>query len=140
MARDPLAILWRLRDAAVTEASRDLAAARARELLDVQRLDEHTLLVRREQSEATGEHVAAFATWLPYARQHADRLQATLLTEAARVRRLQQILVGRRTDAEAVAKAMKRQRVEAGVIAARKEQDMMDEAAGRAGRLNTAQA
>jgi hypothetical protein len=139
MARDPLAVLWRLRDAAVTEASRDLAAARARELREVQRLDEHALVVRREQSEAAGEDVAAFAAWLPYARQHADRLQATLQTEAARVRRLQQILVGHRTDAEAVAKAMQRQRAEADVIVARKEQDMMDEAAGRAGRFNAGQ-
>jgi flagellar biosynthesis chaperone FliJ len=139
MARDPLAILWRLRDAAVTEASRDLAAARTRELQQVQRLDEHMLSMRREKSEAIDEHVAAFATWLPYARQHTDRLEATLQTEAARVRRLQQILVGRRTDAEAVAKAMQRQRSEAGLITARKEQDLMDEAAGRAGRFNAGQ-
>jgi hypothetical protein len=134
MARDPLAVLWRLRDAAVTDASRDLAMARACEVQAVQRLDAHRLHVREEQSEAASEHVAAFAAWLPYARQTTERLSASLQTEEARVRRLQQILVGRRTDAEAVAKALQRQRAEAGVVQARKEQAIMDEAAGRSGR------
>jgi flagellar biosynthesis chaperone FliJ len=134
MKRDPLAVLWRLRDAAVTEASRDLAAARARETKEAQRLDDHRSHVRYEQSEAVGEHVAAFAVWLPHARQQADRLQASLQAETVRVRRLQQILVSRRTDAEAVAKAMQRQLAEAALTVSRKEQAIMDEAAGRSGR------
>ena len=135
MARDPLAVLWRLRDAAVTEASRDLAVARACEMREAQRLDAHRLHMRQEQSEAAGEHVAAFAAWLPHARQNTERLSASLQAEEARVRRLQQILVGRRTDAEAVAKALQRQRAEAGLVQTRKEQAIMDEAAGRSRRL-----
>jgi flagellar biosynthesis chaperone FliJ len=48
---------------------------------------------------------------------------------------LQQILLSRRMDAEAVAKAVQRQREEAGRKAAGKEQAVMDEAASRAGRF-----
>jgi flagellar export protein FliJ len=135
MPRDPLAVLRRLRDAAVTEARRNLAAALASERREAQRLDQHRLHMRHEQSQAAAEHVADFADWLPYARQRADHLQAALASEQARVLHLQQILVGRRTEAEAVAKAMQRQREAARLIQARKEQGVMDEAAGgRAGR------
>jgi flagellar export protein FliJ len=131
MARDPLAVLRRLREAAATEARRNLAAALASEMRQARQLDEHRLHIRHEQSVAGGEHVAAFAEWLPYAQQRADHLQAALANEQARVRHLQQILVGRRTEAEAVAKAMQRQREAAALIQARKEQGVMDEAAGR---------
>jgi flagellar export protein FliJ len=131
MPRDPLAVLRRLREAAVTEARRNLAAALASEVRQARHLDEHKLHIRHEQSNAEGEHVAAFAEWLPYARQRADHLQAALASEQARVLHLQQILVGRRTEAEAVAKAMQRQGEAAALIQARKEQGMMDEAAGR---------
>ena len=131
MARDPLAVLWRLRDAAVTEASRDLAAARAREAHAAQRLDEHVRLMARERSEAGAAHAAAFAAWLPHARQHAAGLRAGLLGETARVAQFQQILAARRTEAEAVAKALQRREAEAGLARARREQAAMDEAAGR---------
>jgi flagellar export protein FliJ len=131
MARDPLAVLQRLRDAAVTEARRNLAAALASELQETRRLDQHRSQMQHEQSLAAGEHVAEYAQWLPYAHQRADQLQATLASEQARVRQLQQILTGRRTEAEAVAKAMQRQQLAAAVIRARKEQAAMDEAAGR---------
>ncbi len=131
MARDPLAVLWRLRDAAVTEASRELAVARAREADEARRADEYQRHVRHEQDDATGDHVAAFAAWLPHARQQADRLKANLQAEEAHVRRLQQILVSRRTDAEAVAKVRQRQQAIAALVQARKEQSTMDEVAGR---------
>ena len=131
MARDPLAVLWRLRDAAVTEASRELAAARAREAHEAQRLDEHGRCMAREQSEAGVAHAAAFAAWLPRARQQADRLRAGLLGEATRVARLQQVLAARRIEAEAVAKALQRQEAEAGLARARRDQAVMDEVAGR---------
>jgi flagellar export protein FliJ len=133
MARDPLAVLRRLREAAVTEARRNLAAALASEMQQARQLDEHRRQIRHEQSEATGEHVVAFGEWLPYARQRSDQMQAALASEQVRVGQLQQILVGRRTEAEAVAKAMQRQREAAGLIQARKEQAVMDEAAGRRG-------
>ena len=115
----------------MTEARRNLAAALASERQQARQLDEHRLHIRHEQSEAAGEHVAAFGEWLPYARQRADHMQAALANEQARVLQLQQILVGRRTEAEAVAKAMQRQREAAALIQARKEQNVMDEAAGR---------
>jgi flagellar export protein FliJ len=131
MARDPLAVLRRLRDAAVTEARRDLAAALAAERQQAQRLDEHRQQMRNEQHEASAGHVAAFAEWLPYAHQRTGQLQATLGAEQVKVLRLQQILVGRRTEAEAVAKALQRQQAAADLVLARKEQGAMDEAAGR---------
>lgn len=131
MPRDPLAVLRRLRDAAVTEARRNLAAALASERQQARQLDEHRLHIRHEQFAAEGEHVAAFAEWLPHARQRADHLQSALANEQVRVGHLQQILAGRRTEAEAVAKAMQRQREAAALIQARKEQGVMDEAAGR---------
>jgi hypothetical protein len=134
MARDPLKVLWRVRDAAVTEASRDLAAARTCEMRASRRLDEHRLEMRDEQLVADDGHVAAFAAWLPSARLHADRLTSVLLTEQAHVLRLQQVLVARRTEAEAVTKVMQRRLSEASVMLARKEQATMDEAAGRTGR------
>ena len=134
MPRDPLAVLRRLRDAAVTEARRNLAAALASEMQQARQLDEHRRQIRHEQCEAAGEHVAAFGEWLPHARQRADQLQAALASEQVRVGQLQQILVGRRTEAEAVAKAMQRQQEAAGLVQARKEQAVMDEAAGRRGR------
>jgi flagellar biosynthesis chaperone FliJ len=134
MRRDPLVVLRRLRHAAVTEASRELAMARVREQQAVQRLDGHHAQVRQETSEAVAGQVAAFANWLPHARQHGERLAAGVQVEEARVRRLQQILVGRKTDAEAVVKALHRRQVEAALIEGRKEQAVMDEAAGRRGR------
>ena len=129
MARDPLAVLWRLRDAAVAEASRELAAARTHERLLAQLLDEHRLQMQGEQSEASGELVATFAAWRPGAQQRIDHLQAALLNEEADVQRQQQFLVGRRTDAEAVDKAIQRRQAEAGLIRARQEQAIMDQAA-----------
>ncbi len=131
MARDPLAVLWRLRDAAVTEASRDLGAARVREAHAAQRLDEHVRLMARERAEAGAACAATFAAWLPHARQHADNLQAGLLSETARVAQLRQALAVRRTEAEAVAKVLQRQKAEAALARARRDQAVMDEAAGR---------
>lgn len=139
MERDRLAVLWRLRDAAVTEASRDLAAARAREEQARGQLADHQRLMQHEQSTTAGEDVATFVIWRSFAGQVRDRLQAELQAEEARVRRLQQVLLTRRTDAEAVAKAVERQRAEAGRIAAGKEQARMDEAASRATRFGTGQ-
>ncbi|HET6307823.1 MAG TPA: hypothetical protein VFG12_11590 [Rhodopila sp.] len=131
MKRDPLAVLHRLREAAVTEAKRNLAAALASERQQARQLDDHKQLIRNEQSLAAGEHLAAFATWVPCAWQHTERLQTALATEQAKVAQLQQILVRSRTEAEAVAKAMQRQRDAAALIQARKDQATLDEAAAR---------
>jgi flagellar biosynthesis chaperone FliJ len=131
MARDPLAVLRRMREAAVTEAQRNLAAALIREAQEARRLEQHHSTIRHEMSEAVGEYGAAFADWLPYARQHAETLQTTLAGEQARVVHLQEILTRRRTEAETVAKAMQRQHLEAELIRARKEQAALDEAASR---------
>lgn len=131
MPRDALKVLWRVRDAAVTAASRDLAAARAAEAHHAGQLDAHCEATRHEQSGATGSLITAFVEWLPHARRTADGLRLAVQTEQARVSRLQQALVLRRTEAEAVAKAMARRDEAAGLVMARQDQAAMDEAAGR---------
>lgn len=134
MKRDPLTLLLRLREAAVTEASRELAAGRAREAEQAAALAGFRSTMSEEQSGATGALVETFAAWLPSARQQAGRLQAALAGQEAVVRRLQQTLVARKTEAEAVAKALRRQQAQAAAALARKDQAVMDEAASRSGR------
>jgi flagellar export protein FliJ len=136
LARDPLAILWRLRDAAVTEASAALASARESTRQLSERLDSHNAQTRQEQTQAQSMDGAAFSAWLPQARKRATSLQNQLSSEEARSHRLLQALTERRTEAEAVAKALERQRKVAGTLAARHEQQAMDEAAGNNYRVN----
>lgn len=136
MARDPLAVLWRLRDAAVTEASAALAAARASARQLHERLEAQNAQTRQEQSLTGCMDGAAFSAWLPQARKHAASIQKQLSSEEARVLRLLQALTERRTEAEAVAKALERQRAARGALAARHEQQAMDEAAGNSHRGN----
>ncbi|MBC7799416.1 MAG: flagellar FliJ family protein [Gemmatimonadaceae bacterium] len=138
MARDPLKVLWRVRDKAVMAASRDLAAAREAEAHHVGLLGEHCATMRREQEAAIGPLVAAFIEWLPHARRQADGLHRAVQTEQARVAGLQRALVVRRTEAEAVSKAISRKEAAAGQVTTRKEQAAMDEAAGRSGALRFA--
>ena len=131
MARDPLAVLSRVREAAVTEASRELAAALAAAAGARCRLEAHRQHVRQEQTDAVGEGVAAFAAWLPTARRRTEQMVSDLHLRDGVVLRLQHVLVLRKTDAEAVAKAMQRKRQEADLVRARKEQAVMDEVGGR---------
>jgi len=133
MARDPLAVLWRLREAAVAEAGRELAQARDGVRRAMLRLDVLREQLRCEQADTGPEDVATFAVWLPQARLQLQRGQASLLEAETHVPRLQQVLVGRRTESEAVAKAMQRRHATAALVLARREQAVMDEAAGRRG-------
>src|ERR1700740_3734240 len=127
MKGPPLSVRPRLREAAVMDAKRTLAAALAGERRQAHQLDQHQHLIRQEQSMASGEHLSAFATWAPCAWQHTERLQAALETEQEKVAQLQQVLARSRTEAEAVAKAMQRQRDTAALIQARKDQASLDE-------------
>ena len=131
MARDPLAVLSRVREANVTEASRELAAALAAAPRPRRRLEAHRQHVSQEQTGAVGEDVAAFAAWLPAARRRTDQMVSDLRLEDGLVLRLQHVLVLRRTEAEAVTKAMQRKRQDADLAAAKKEQAVMDEVGGR---------
>ncbi len=116
---------------AVDEATAELARALARERDALRRADAQEAAIRREQAEAGGHDAAAFAEWLPHARDRLASLRATVRGEQERVRRCQAVLTERRTAAEAVAKALERQRTAAALVAARREQAVMDEAAGR---------
>jgi hypothetical protein len=130
LQRDRLAILARLRDAAVTEASRALASARSAARETAVRLDVHNARTLQEQSQAGDMEGAAFSLWLPQARRQEASLRRQLGAEEARIGALLQVLVACRTDAEAVAKAIGRQQEAAAAVAARREQQVLDEAAG----------
>lgn len=134
MARDPLVVLSRLREAAVAEAGRELARARDGVRHAALQLDAQREQIRREQADVGPEQVAAFAAWLAQARLQAQRRQAALLDAQAHAQRLQQVLINRRTESEAVAKALGRQQAAMAVDVARREQAVMDEAAGRRNR------
>ncbi len=134
MPRDPLAVLARLREAAVTEASRALASAHGTAHQLTARLEAHTALTLHEQSHTPDMDGATFAAWLQQARHQAHSLRQLLSAEEARAARLLQALVVCRTEAEAVAKALGRQRAAAVTLAARHQQQAMDEASATARR------
>ena len=131
MRRDPLAILQRVRDAAVVEATRELAGGLQREQAGRQRLVEHNETVRREQAEAGTTDTVDFAAWLPRAHAIARGNAGSLAAEEERVRRLRQALLVKRTEAVAVEKAMERRQAAVSLARSRREQAAMDEAAGR---------
>ncbi len=132
MARDPLAVLWRVRVAAVEAATRDLALALAEERAATARVEAHAARMGRERDAARGDLAADFAAWLPQAVRHAEQLRAVLSQAQALVARRRDILVARRTEAEAIAKARERQSAAAASLRGRRDQAIIDEiAAGR---------
>jgi flagellar biosynthesis chaperone FliJ len=131
MRRDPLAILQRVRDAAVVEATRELAGGLQREQTGRQRLVEHNETMRREQAEADTADAVDFAAWLPRARVIAGGNARSLAAEEERVGRLRQALLAKRTEAAAVKKAIERRQAAVSLARSRREQAAMDEAAGR---------
>ena len=131
MRRDPLAILQRVRDAAVVEATRDLAGGLQREQAGRQRLVEHNETMRREQAEAGTAGAVDFAAWLPRARAIAGGNARSLAAEEERVGRLRQALLAKRTEAAAVEKVIERRQAAVSLARSRCEQAAMDEAAGR---------
>ncbi len=131
MRRDPLAILQRVRDAAVVEATRELASGLQREQAGVQRLAEHTETILREQAEVEVPDTLDFAAWLPHARAVADSNARSLAADTKRVGRLRQALLAKQTEAAAVGKAIERRQAEVSLARSRREQAAMDEVAGR---------
>ena len=131
MRRDPLAVLQRVRDAAVMEATRELAGGLQREQAGRQRLVEHNDTMRREQAEVGVADTADFAAWVPHARAIAAGNASSLAVDEDRVRRLRQTLLAKRTEAAAVEKATERRQAAVSLVRSRHEQAAMDEAAGR---------
>ena len=134
MARDALAVLSRARAAGVAEASRDLAAALA--LADAGRigLETHRQHMVREQAGATSYDVHHFAAWLPEARRKSEQILVACRRQHEVVVRLQHALMVRKTEAEAVTKAIQRAKQVANLVIARKEQAVLDEVGGRRAR------
>jgi hypothetical protein len=131
MRRDPLAVLQRLRDAAVVEATRELAAGLQREQACRQRLIDHGETMGREQAGAGFAGAVDFAAWLPRARAIAACHARRLTAEEEQLGRLRQALLARQTEAAVVEKAMERRRAAVLLTRSRLEQAVMDEAAGR---------
>jgi hypothetical protein len=131
MARDPLAVLARMRAAAVTEARRALAAAAGNARAAEEAQSAHGATVLREQADASGDGVADFAAWLPAARARGRELAGESEARAARIEPARAALIARRTEAEAVDAAVARRRAEAVAAAERRERAATDEVAGR---------
>ena len=131
MARDLLAVLSLVREASVVSASRDLAAARAAADAERLRLELHRQSMAQEQSGTTSSDVHYFAAWLPEARRKVEQILVGCRRQDDVVVQLQRVLAERKTEAEAVVKAMQRAKEAALLAAARKEQAVMDEAGGR---------
>lgn len=127
MARDPLTVLSRIREAAVTETSRELAAALTAADAERCRLEAYRQHVLKEQVDAIGEDIAVFAAWLPTARKRTDQMLSDLRREDNLVLRLQGLLLFRRTEAEGVTKAIQRRKHETDLAKARLDQAVMDE-------------
>lgn len=127
MARDPLTVLSRIREAAVIETSRELAAALTAANAERYRLEAYRQHVLREQVDAIGEDIAVFAAWLPAVRKRTDQMLSDLRREDNLVLRLQGLLLFRRTEAEAVTKAIQRRKHETDLAKARLDQAIMDE-------------
>jgi hypothetical protein len=130
MARDPLAILARVREAAATDAKRRLAMviADARETQEA--LAAHAQGIVREQGNAAGDDVAVFAAWLPAARAHGCELADRVAATEGQVSEARRVLTARRMETKAVGKAIERRDAETAALSARKSQDAMDEFAG----------
>ena len=131
MRRDPLAIMQRVRDAAVLEATRELAGGLQRERAGRQRLADDNEAIGREQAEAGVAGAVDFAAWLPRARFVAAGHARSLADDELRVERLRQALLAKRTEAAAVEKAIERRQAAVSLARSRLEQAAMDEAAGR---------
>lgn len=127
MARDALTVLSRIREAAVTETGRELAAALTAADAERCRLEAYRQHVLREQVDAVGENIAVFAAWLPAVRKRTDQMLSDLQRMDDLVLRLQGVLLLHRTEAEAVTKAIQRRKHETDLAKARLDQAIMDE-------------
>jgi flagellar biosynthesis chaperone FliJ len=128
--RDALQVLQRLRQEAVKQAARELAAAQAAQQQQLGRLERHRLLIAQERAAADGPGMAA---WYPYARAQQQTLATELTHHEVRSTQQREHLTLQRLAAQAVAKALTHRDSLAAVQRARRDQSVMDEAAARAG-------
>lgn len=134
MARDPLAVLSRIRGAAVAEARRALAAALAAEHRCASAAQAARDTVRDEEQAATASDTLALIAWLPLARQRIAEADQTLKAATLEVGRWRTELTARRAAEEAVSTLLKQRATEMALLAARREQAVLDEAAARSRR------
>lgn len=128
MRRDPLKILARVREAAVMEATRELAGALSQERAERQALADQVARVQSELAAAGPDEAGWLGGWL-VASQAARARQAVAITAAAeQVARSQQALLLRRTDAKVVDAARAQAQAAADTVRRRAEQAALDEA------------
>jgi hypothetical protein len=108
--------------------------ARSAENREAARLDAHLALVASEQAQAGGERLPGFVAWLPHAASERIRLQASVAKQRAEAAARRAVLLDRRIEAEALAKALEQRGAERAYAAARQQQAEMDEAAARSRR------
>jgi flagellar export protein FliJ len=134
VSRNPLRILLRVRTALVTAARQDLALALAKEVAAERALGAAATTIARERAGCPPDATLAFAVWLPHARAAQDQARALLARQVGQTTQCRAALAERHADAQAVLKLLEKQDAEAALAAGRREQSVMDEAAGRAAR------
>lgn len=137
MARDSMEALLRLRQLAVGDARRDLAACIAVEVAAQEAVKTIEAAVMRETAAAcrldgSDQVVESFAAWLQRMRPSAAAAEAAMQAAALRTTEARAVLAAARSAAESVEALLAHHAVVAAALAAAAEQHALDEAAGRA--------
>ena len=128
MTRDPLQVLSRIRDVAVTEAQRALAAALNAEARFEASLHGAHETLRREQQRTGFAEAVAFGNWLPVGRAAIARGEAARQQAAADVVQCRAVLAASHAEAEAVMTMLRQREQVAALARQRREQAALDEA------------
>ncbi len=128
MARDPMRVLERVRQALVAEAGAELAAALALQERHNYQLQERRRRLEQEAATAGPEDAVAFSRWLPEMRRRIAKSNMELEQAASGVEHLRAELAARRAEAEAVGTALRKRAEYASLVRGRIEQGVLDEA------------
>lgn len=129
MRRDPLAVLLRLRQAAVTAARQELAQALAGETAAERAVAAARREMAQEQEGCPPEAAADFALWLRHAREREREDMAALACQEAATLRGRAALAAARAGEKAALTLLEAAAAEQALAAGRREQAAMDEAA-----------
>jgi flagellar export protein FliJ len=133
MARDPLQAVLKLRELAVEEARRDVAACLELETAAGREAAAAEQAIGRETAAATDlsagdAEVESFAAWLPHGRRRAREAHEKHEAAAMDTARARAVLAASRAGVEAVQKLIEKRRAEENAALARKAQAELDEA------------
>jgi flagellar biosynthesis chaperone FliJ len=136
VARNPLDVLLRLRDAAQDEAKRAFAARLAEEAVAQRLMEEAEARMTREREIATDPNlgdgaVEAYIAWLPTGRRQAQAAQAAYERAMENVTLARAALSVAHATAEAMTTLLQQQIEAAADLTARQTQTALDEIAAR---------